>query len=363
MGKLTIVESAAPRSHFVCDHFLADEEVPRFLAEIARHERAFAQGMMFNPTLGQSRDERKRNHVFHFADGPASPGRAPSPLLDVFREHLYAPKFTALVGLLHEPLFQLIPSSVVPDIQVSAYGDGDHYDLHRDTGGNLNLTVLLFLCRTPKAFRGGDLVLLHRGATRRIPFKNNRLVVFPSNTLHRVTKVRAPIDTPFALRRFSLQIWIRMRTDTEARAQRKAATKTPAPYLATLIPLRERDLVTLFEWAPGVAELDERRLTLWGKTFALAKSNLLFLKDLVFRDLPVTSQPVLTVAARDAREEPTKLELAFTLGRGARAERFGYRFVRHGRAVLTKLFLGDRETAVGEAPEIATIRRRVASWR
>jgi Rps23 Pro-64 3,4-dihydroxylase Tpa1-like proline 4-hydroxylase len=84
---------------------------------------------------------------------------------------------------------------------------GDHYDFHEDEGAGVNLTAIVFLAKAPTKVRGGDLVLSYAGEETTIRFRHNRLVIFPSKTLHRVTRVRVASTDPKDAR-ISLQSWL-----------------------------------------------------------------------------------------------------------------------------------------------------------
>jgi len=66
----------------------------------------------------------------------------------------------------------------------SLYTNGDEYKTHRDMS---RTTCLIWLCKEPKKFEGGDLYLEELDKT--IKFKNNRMVMFPGWAKHRVTPV------------------------------------------------------------------------------------------------------------------------------------------------------------------------------
>ena len=72
---------------------------------------------------------------------------------------------------------------------VSYYGDGDHYKPHHDMSV---VTVLYWLCKTPKAFDGGDLIF--NDTNEVVEMKNNRMLIFPSWALHSVTPVKMNSD-------------------------------------------------------------------------------------------------------------------------------------------------------------------------
>jgi hypothetical protein len=108
---------------------------------------------------------------------------------------------------------------------------GDHYDFHEDEGAGVNLTAIVFLAADPRKVRGGDLVLAYRGEETTIRFRHNRLVIFPSKTLHRVTRVRVDsTDTRDA--RISLQCWLSYGRPPTKRKRRAPEADHPTFLLA-----------------------------------------------------------------------------------------------------------------------------------
>lgn len=65
---------------------------------------------------------------------------------------------------------------------VSTYHQGQYYKTHEDQSF---ITAIYYIWKEPKAFEGGDLYL----GDVKIPIENNCLLVFPSNTEHRVDPV------------------------------------------------------------------------------------------------------------------------------------------------------------------------------
>jgi Rps23 Pro-64 3,4-dihydroxylase Tpa1-like proline 4-hydroxylase len=66
----------------------------------------------------------------------------------------------------------------------SLYTNTGFYKKHRDTSVT---SALIWLCKEPKSFTGGDLILHDLDET--IPFKNNTMIMFPSQAFHEVTPV------------------------------------------------------------------------------------------------------------------------------------------------------------------------------
>jgi hypothetical protein len=198
-----MTERERPRAHLVVDGFFAPRALDAILGELPSLERRMKAGLVRDIGHdGQSvffEHRRRRNRAVWLHD--------PSKILDRFREQLWSEAMLAAFEHAREPLFQIIPNCWAPHIQVSSYMTGDHYDFHEDEGAGVNLTAIVFLAADPRKVRGGDLVLAYDGDEATIRFRHNRLVIFPSKTLHRVTRVRVDsTDTRHA--RVSLQCWL-----------------------------------------------------------------------------------------------------------------------------------------------------------
>lgn len=196
-------ERAHPRAHLVVDDFFEPKAVETIFREIASLEGQLKPGLVRDVGHdGQSvffENPRRRNQAVWIHD--------PSTILRLFRERLWSREMVGWFDRAREPLFQIIPNCWSPNLQISRYMTGDHYDFHEDEGAGVNLTAIVFLAARPEKVRGGDLTLAHEGEETTIKFRHNRLVVFPSKTLHRVTRVRVDSSDPRDAR-ISLQSWL-----------------------------------------------------------------------------------------------------------------------------------------------------------
>lgn len=197
------IERASPRAHIVVDDFFGPAALRTIFGEIASLDRHLGRGLVRDVGHdGQSvffENERRRNQAVWIHD--------PSKILRLFREHLWSPTMIPWLEGAREPLFQIIPRCWSPNLQVSRYMTGDHYDFHEDEGAGVNLTAIVFLAARPEKIRGGNLTLAYGGDATTIRFRHNRLVIFPSKTLHRVTRVRVDSTDPRDAR-ISLQSWL-----------------------------------------------------------------------------------------------------------------------------------------------------------
>lgn len=198
-----LTERELPRAHLVMDDFFASPALGAIFGELRSLEGRMKPGLVRDIGHdGQSvffQHGRRRNRAVWIHD--------PSKTLRLFREQLWSEAMLEAFHRAREPLFQIIPSCWAPHLQVSSYMTGDRYDFHEDEGAGVNLTAIVFLAAEPKKVRGGDLVLAYDGDETTIRFRHNRLVIFPSRTLHRITPVRVDSADPQNAR-ISLQCWL-----------------------------------------------------------------------------------------------------------------------------------------------------------
>ena len=252
-------ESDWPRAHLVMDDFFAPSALETIFRELRGLEGRLEPGLVRDVGHdGQSvffAHERRKNRAVWIYD--------PSKTLRLFREQLWSAPLVEAYAAAREPLFQIIPNCSAPHLQVSSYMTGDHYDFHEDEGAGVNLTAIVFLATEPRKVRGGDLVIAYDGQETTIPFQNNRLLVFPSKTPHRVTPVCvASIDPRHA--RISLQCWL-----TYGRTEAKAKRRAPAADHPTFL-LAEQPILAAAQ-ALSVASADQSPEDLYWGAFYLSR--------------------------------------------------------------------------------------------
>ena len=103
------------------------------------------------------------------------------------------------------PLESLIPSK--GRSLLSAYYNDGHYSWHKDTAKGMTFNYMF--TSEPTAFSGGAFVLGSKDNikyTDAVPFRNNRMIIFPADVWHSVEKVTIENDSPQNFR-YSLQYW------------------------------------------------------------------------------------------------------------------------------------------------------------
>ena len=284
----------------------------------------------------------------------------PSRTLRLFREQLWSDAMVASFDRAREPLFQIIPSCWAPHLQVSRYMTGDHYDFHEDEGAGVNLTAIVFLAAEPKKVRGGDLVLAYDGDETTVRFRHNRLVIFPSRTLHRVTRVRVDGTDPRHAR-VSLQAWLTYGRPPATPKRRPPEADRPTFLLAEEPILAAAQAMS----APGAGDQTPEDLY-WGAFYLsrILTSNLRCLiaeqADLAIGQIRIRRRGELEVYGR-GRLGGAPVRVGFVL-RGpqtAPAEALSL-FVESGRGATASTSRRTVPPGAGERQTAALLRRLLA---
>lgn len=255
-----VIERDRPRAHLVMDDFFAPSALDAIFRELPSLERRMKPGLVRDIGHdGQSvffAHGRRRNRAVWVHD--------PSTTLRLFREALWSEAMLESFDCAREPLFQIIPNCHAPHLQISSYMTGDRYDFHEDEGAGVNLTAIVFLAADPEKIRGGDLVLAYDGEEKTIRFRHNRLVIFPSKTLHRVTRVRVDSTDPRHAR-ISLQCWL-----TYGRPPTKPKRRAPVADRPTFL-LAEESILAAAQALSDSAATDQTPEDLYWGAFYLSR--------------------------------------------------------------------------------------------
>jgi len=354
-------EYLEPRPHVVVDGFLSPDELREARAELLRLKprlRIGLQGQAGRSVLTGS----KRNRLVVLGDSMRVGGR-PSRILESFRKRLWSPYVLERLELAYEPLFQLLRFCRGALVQVSAYGDGDFYDFHVDANPVPGITAVLFLCRPPRAFTGGDFILEFRGRRKRVAFKDNRLVIFPSGTRHRVTPVRCR-GSRFEDMRFSVQCWPHLTGRAAELPERPSTAGSAAhgkmvPTFAAPEGAERAALGWLALAAPGAGSPSA------GEPASLMRdfSDLLQIWSSNLQYLARELDPGSTLALRLEPPRDGRFRLSGLWRRAAGGgARFGYEFAAARGALEARLFAGG-EDGRGEAAAPLSLRAGYAATR
>lgn len=88
--------------------------------------------------------------------------------------------------------FKMNLSGYTEALQLSEYGEGQYYDWHIDFGpGPTSIRKLSFVVQLsdPASYEGGNLEIMNSRDPQAMPRDRGVIIMFPSFTLHRVTKV------------------------------------------------------------------------------------------------------------------------------------------------------------------------------
>ncbi len=123
---------------------------------------------------------------------------------DIFHKAIFSKPMRKFFSEHRNPLYKTILNTDEDTTLVSIYRDGDYYGYHRDLFNYMACVYLV--CKEPKTFSGGDLILKYNNELKRIPFKNNTLIVFATSTEHAVSIVKSP-SGELEDARISVQYW------------------------------------------------------------------------------------------------------------------------------------------------------------
>ncbi len=200
---MDIREFVEPRTHVVIKDFLTEGEQELLWSEIKENKLKFKAGKYKKDGVDSIHDSVKKNIGFevnlkyHEVDD--------SYIRSMFHFKIFQNKIMIeTLNRAKSPIYQLLRFTKNDRIKVSAYGNGDFYDWHRDGTEEGLLTVLYMLCKEPRKFTGGDLMLKWADTERTIPFENNKLLIFPRNTPHTVTNIKMDSKN-FWDKRFTIQ--------------------------------------------------------------------------------------------------------------------------------------------------------------
>lgn len=183
-------------------HILAQD----FL-DATHHDRLLAWAVRAGTTVEESLTADSDGSIAHKPDLRRSrSGSVPPELATLLLEPIR--------GMLPEfcRRFRLTVFKPVFEMEFVAYGDGDYFRRHIDTGaknGARMISAVYYMHRRPRRFTGGALRLfsLLGDAPISVEPDDNSLAVFPSIVPHDVTTVHLPGGDP-ADARFAINLWL-----------------------------------------------------------------------------------------------------------------------------------------------------------
>ncbi|MFM7795534.1 MAG: 2OG-Fe(II) oxygenase [Candidatus Nitrosotenuis sp.] len=187
-----------------------------FLKEIIKNKKNFKDSKI---GYGEGVINKNiRSNMTAFYDEIYKDNRGLSPLLNSTQLFFQSSFLQELLSSAPIPL-SFFSKTNTHETQVSRYGDSNQkYDWHIDVQNSNSriITFSYYLCKTPKKFKGGQIVLSNgllsekkiHGETNRheLDVENDMLVVFDSRTVHCVMPTTS--SKTFEDGRFSVQQWL-----------------------------------------------------------------------------------------------------------------------------------------------------------
>ena len=133
-----------------------------------------------------------------------------------FEQQVWKDKMKNIFRETNDSLYQTLLYTDNSQLLLSSYEEGGHYAWHRDY--NPTVTMNYMYAKEPLKFKGGDFVFGtwdEKIETKRVEFKNNRLVIFPSRVWHMVEPVKDFKGDPTEAR-FTLQYWSKLKDTRES---------------------------------------------------------------------------------------------------------------------------------------------------
>jgi hypothetical protein len=141
--------------------------------------------------------------------------RVDNNIATTFEKRVWNQDMKNIIKDTNDSLFISLLYTDTSQLLLSSYENGGHYDWHRDY--NPTVTMNYMYAKEPLKFKGGDFVFGtwdEKVEAKRIEFKNNRLVIFPSRVWHKVEPVTDFKGTADQAR-FTLQYWSKLKDTRE----------------------------------------------------------------------------------------------------------------------------------------------------
>jgi Rps23 Pro-64 3,4-dihydroxylase Tpa1-like proline 4-hydroxylase len=170
----------------VVDNIYSKEEMDALLVECLSVLPQLQPEEGTSPALDSSGNPMKKNHGAFIADGK-------SKMVSTMREKILSQEFKDSI-INSNSLYRILYACDKVDTLLSYYGNGDYYDAHVDDS---IFTAIMYAYKEPKRFSGGE-IKLHsyiEGKVVTIEPYNNRLILFPSVTVHSVNPIVLDNDT------------------------------------------------------------------------------------------------------------------------------------------------------------------------
>lgn len=136
-------------------------------------------------------------------------------ITELFEKNAWKPEMAEVFKQTGDSLFQSMLYTDSSQMLLSKYENGDHYEWHRDYSPTATMNYMV--AKEPLKFKGGDFIFGgwdEKSELKRIEFKNNRLVIFPSRVWHKVEPV-TDFKGHSQEARFTIQYWSKLKNIRE----------------------------------------------------------------------------------------------------------------------------------------------------
>jgi hypothetical protein len=203
-----------PFVHIVIDNFLPWALTLQLKTEIEQLIPFMTPGMV-NSNLGTkiAPDYKLNKNLWLFQFFKAN--RIDKNIASMFEKYVWKDEIKNIIKETNDSLFQTLLYTDSSQLLLSSYEEDGHYSWHRDY--NPTVTMNYMYATEPVKFKGGDFIFgtwEDKIETKRVEFKNNRLVMFPSRIWHMVEPVRE-FKGNLKDARFTLQYWSKLKDTRE----------------------------------------------------------------------------------------------------------------------------------------------------
>jgi len=198
---------SSPVPHIIVDNALSTEVMKACFEEVVALKYLFFPGR-----VGGAKDRRidheiqKQNSCF--LDDIFIGNRERSRILTVMHSVLFSQKLMNAMEKLGCPLLSQIRATNFDQTIIGRYSDGDFYNWHRDNDSrdySRISSAILYLGNKKRKFQGGLLrVKSNEDEMKEIKPDRNRLVIFGTDVLHQVSRVKMSKDALWEDARFGV---------------------------------------------------------------------------------------------------------------------------------------------------------------
>jgi len=200
---MKIVKCTFPVPHIIIDEFYGEEINKGMMEECLSLYGKTQSGDVVNPGGARGVNNMLKKNRNLYLDSYWHHHRQDSRILPYIDNVLWSKEMKELYSEMHDLSFKSLCIVNADTTLLSAYKDGDYYDYHRDMNFGL-CTFNYMVAKEPLGFTGGEFVLCGidpslqkvKACSTAIPFKNDRMVIFPAVTLHKVLPITTTSDHP-----------------------------------------------------------------------------------------------------------------------------------------------------------------------